>query len=161
MSRVSLHLLAIVVALGAPGLGHSEPPATDEKADVLDEFTGSTPCGEPVGKLFGIPVDATPPVQWALTLYQDPKTKAPTSYKLRAEFDGAKAPAARKPVAKEKEGRWSIGKGAKSDKESVVYELDGAVNFLRLSDDILHAMNPDGTLAVGNAGWSYTLNRVT
>jgi hypothetical protein len=161
MIRVLLHLLAIAVALVAPGLGRSEPPATDAKADVFGEFTGSTPCGEPFGKLFGIPADAIPPVQWALTLYQDSKTKVPTGYKLRAEFDGAETPVARKPVTKEKEGRWSIGRGTKSDNESVVYELDGAVNFLKLSDDVLHAMNPDRTLAVGNTGWSYTLNRVT
>src|SRR5262245_51490214 len=106
MTRVSPRLLAMVVALAVPGWGRSEPPAAGKDVAVLGEFIGSTPCGEPFGKLFGIPADATPPVSWALTLYQDAGSKAPTRYELRAEFDGAKAPAARKPVRKEKTGRW-------------------------------------------------------
>jgi hypothetical protein len=161
MIRSSLQLLALLVTFIASDLGHSEPPAAPENADVFGEFTGSTPCGEPIGKLFDIPADATPPVHWSRTLYQNAETKAPTRYKLRVEFDGAKAPAAGKPVSKEKLGRWSIGKGTKSDQESVVYRLDGAVNLIRLSGDVLHALNPDRSLALGTAGWSHTLSRLT
>lgn len=80
---------------------------------------------------------------------------------MRAEYDTAKPPAARKPATKDKEGRWSVAKGTKSDPKAVVYELAEAVNFLKVGDDVLHAMNPDRTLAVGNGGWSYTLNRST
>jgi hypothetical protein len=155
-------LFATVVAALFPAVGCAQPDAKpDAKPDVFGEFVGSSPCGEPFGKLFDIPADANPPVRWTLTLYQDPKTKQPTVYKLRAESDGAKPPAARKPVTTDKEGRWSVGKGTKSDPDAVVYELAGAVNFLRVSDDLLHAMNPDRTLAVGNGGWSYSLNRST
>jgi hypothetical protein len=155
MSRRSL-LVSASVALLWSAAGHAEPAA---KPDVFGEFVGSTPCGEPFGKLFDIPADANPPVRWVLTLYQDPKAHTPTVYKLRAESDGAKPPAARKPVTKEKEGRWSIRKGTKADPDAAVYELAGGVNFYKLTDDVLHALNPDRTLAVGTAGWSYTLNR--
>jgi hypothetical protein len=154
MSRRSL-LVASIVALVWSSVGHAEPAA---KPEVFGEFVGSTPCGEPFGRLFDIPADANPPVQWVLTLYQDPKAHTPTVYKLRAESDSAKPPAARKPVSKEKEGRWSIGKGTKADPDAVVYELAGGINFCKVSDDVLHALNPDRTLAVGTAGWSYTLN---
>jgi hypothetical protein len=150
-----LLIAAAIVAL-FPLFGHAQ---SDAKLDVFGEFVGSSPCEGPLGALFDIPADANPPVKWALTLYQDPKTLRPTVYKLNAEYDGATPPAARKPVSKEKEGRWSIGKGTKSDPNAVVYELAGAVNLFRLTDDILHAMNPDRTLAVGNGGWSHTLNR--
>lgn len=157
MTRLRL-LIAAAVGISSPAIGCAQPGA---KPDVLGEFVGSSPCGEPFGKLFDIPADANPPVRWTLTLYQDPKTKSPTVYKLRAEYDGAKPPAARKRVTKDEEGRWSVGKGTKSDPDAVVYQLAGAVNFLKVSDDILHAMNPDRTLAVGDGGWSYSLNRST
>jgi hypothetical protein len=153
------HLVVVAAALVSPGSGRTEPPVSDTKADVFGKFVGSTPCGEPFGRLFDIPADANPPVRWALTLYRDPKTKVPTVYELRAEYDGAKPAATRKSVTRDKEGRWSVGKGTKADPQAVVLELAGAVNFLKPSDDILHALNPDRTLAVGTAGWSYTLNR--
>jgi hypothetical protein len=37
--------------------------------------------------------------------------------------------------------------------------LSGGLSLLRISDDILHVLNTDGSLMVGNGGWSYTLNR--
>jgi len=155
MFRAKLLVPATIVLL-LPAIGHAQK---EVKPDVFGEFVGSTPCGEPFGKLFDIPADANPPVLWVLTLYQDPNAHTPTVYKLRAESDGAKPPAARQPITKEKEGRWSIGKGTKADPDAVVYELAGAVNFYKVSDDVLHALNPDRTLAVGTAGWSYTLYR--
>jgi hypothetical protein len=157
MVRFRLYFAAVIAVL-FPAIGSAHP---DAKSDVFGEFVGSSPCGEPFGMLFGIPADADSPVRWTLTLYQDPKTQSPTVYRLRAEYNGAKPPAARKPVTKDKEGRWSVGKGTKADPDAVVYELNGAVNFLKVSDDLLHAMNPDRTLAVGNGGWSYSLNRTT
>jgi hypothetical protein len=155
MSRKQV-LITATFAFLLTATSHAEPAA---KPVVFGEFVGSTPCGGPFGKLFDIPTDANPPVRWVLTLYQDLKTRTPTTYKLRAESDAAKPPAARKPVTKEKEGRWSVAKGTKADPDAIVYELAGAVNFYKVSDDVLHALNPDRTLAVGTAGWSYTLNR--
>jgi len=155
MSRIRLLLTATLSFLAAT-FACAQPAA---KPDLFGEFVGSTPCGEPFGKLFDIPAGANPPVKCVLTLYQDPKSHAPTVYKLVAESDGARPPAARKPITREKEGRWSIGQGTRADPTAVVYELPGAVHFYKLSDDVLHALNPDRTLAVGTAGWSYTLNR--
>jgi hypothetical protein len=151
-------LIAAAVAVLNPTAGCAQPGA---KPELFGEFVGSSPCGDPLGKLFDIPADANPPVRWTLTLFQDPKSKAPTVYKLTAEYDSAKPPAAGKVATKSKEGRWSVGKGTKSDTDAVVYELAGTVNFLKVGDDVLHAMNPDRTLAVGNGGWSYSLNRST
>jgi hypothetical protein len=34
-----------------------------------------------------------------------------------------------------------------------------SVSFLRVSEDILHVLDGNGRMMVGNAGWSYTLNR--
>src|SRR5262245_27546079 len=158
MTRSSLRLLIVAATFLLPGRGYALPPADGaDPADGFGDCVGSTPCGEPFGKLFDIPPPATPPVRWSLTFYQDPKTKAPTTYKLRAEYDGAAPPAARRAVTKEKEGRWAVGKATKSDPNAAVYELTGAVPFLKLSDDVIHPLNPDRSPAVGTAGWSYTL----
>src|SRR5437868_3829357 len=130
MVRFSVCRLVGVSALLAAGLGYSQRPEDGANAaDVFGEFVGSTPCGEPFGRVFDIPPDANPPVRWALTLYQDPKTRTPTVYKLRAEYDAVMPPATRRTVSKAKEGRWSAGQGTKFDPNAVVYELAGAVNF--------------------------------
>jgi hypothetical protein len=62
------------------------------------------------------------------------------------------------------EGKWEIVKGTKTDPEVEVYQLYSedsqvAVSFAKMSEDILHVLNRDQTLMVGNAAWSYTLNR--
>jgi hypothetical protein len=61
-------------------------------------------------------------------------------------------------------GKWSFTRGTKSDPEAAVLELSvekqqESVRFLVLSDDILHLLDSDRNLMVGNGGWSYTLNR--
>jgi hypothetical protein len=62
------------------------------------------------------------------------------------------------------EGRWSIESGTNLDPDRVVYRLDpedpqSSVSFRKIGEDILHVMAGGGTLLVGNAAWSYTLNR--
>jgi hypothetical protein len=62
------------------------------------------------------------------------------------------------------EGQWAIVTGTKTDPEAEVVQLfsegsEVAVSFAKLGDDLLHVLNRDGTLMVGNAAWSYTLNR--
>jgi hypothetical protein len=62
------------------------------------------------------------------------------------------------------QGAWSIATGTNSDPDAEVYQLHAedsqiAVSFVKLSDDILHVLNRDQTLMLGNAAWSYTLNR--
>lgn len=62
------------------------------------------------------------------------------------------------------DGTWSIVKGTTADPEADVYQLHAedsqvVVSFAKMSDDILHVLNRDKTLMVGNAAWSYTLNR--
>jgi hypothetical protein len=62
------------------------------------------------------------------------------------------------------EGKWEIVKGTKTDPDTEVYQLlsedsQVAVSFVKMSDDILHVLNKDHNLMLGNAAWSYTLNR--
>jgi len=57
-----------------------------------------------------------------------------------------------------------IVRGTKAKPNAVVYRLYGdgrkkSVSLVQAGENILHFLNEDKTLRVGNAGWSYTLNR--
>jgi hypothetical protein len=104
---------------------------------------------------------------WKITFYQDSATGTPTSYALESAYGVSQAnttsPAGGGTTIS-MEGNWSIVKGAKTDPEANVYQLYSeddqvAVSFVSISDDILHVLNRDSTLMLGNAAWSYTLNR--
>ncbi|MBI1881808.1 MAG: copper resistance protein NlpE N-terminal domain-containing protein [Chloroflexi bacterium] len=104
---------------------------------------------------------------WKFVLYQDPATGTPTTYTLKSAYG---VPQQGTPglagggTAIGLEGSWAIVKGTKLDPDAVVYQLNSdnpptTVSFLRMSEDILHILASDQTLMVGNASWSYTLNR--
>ena len=131
-------------------------------------FEGITPCSPLTRPLPQIPVDTNcEQMIWKIILYQDPATKAPTTYRLESAFGVPKqgTPGLERggtPIVME--GSWAIIKGTKIDPDAIVYELHSdnqqtAVAFLKMADDILHGLNSDQTLMVGNAAWSYTLNR--
>jgi hypothetical protein len=61
-------------------------------------------------------------------------------------------------------GTWDLGKGAKAWPEAAVYrihqkESERSLAFVKVGEHLLHLLNPDGSLAIGGGGWSYTLNR--
>jgi hypothetical protein len=101
-------------------------------------------------------------IQWRLTLYQDAKTLAPTRYELRCDY-GLTAPnqpgLARAIRTLERQGVWTRSKGSKSNSNATLFDLKGALALVQIDDNILHVLNPDRSLMIGNGGWSYTLNR--
>lgn len=111
-------------------------------------FVGTSPCTEPIRPLLGIPRDKPADLmKWTLVL------RATGEYTLRCEYgpavQGTKDVG--NPTVVERQGKWTT-RGA-------VYELNGAVSLAKVGDDVLHVLNADRTLMVGNGGWSYTLNR--
>jgi hypothetical protein len=104
---------------------------------------------------------------WKIILYQDPVTSAPTTYTLDSAYgvpqQGTNGLAGGG-TSISMEGSWAVLTGTKLDRDAVVYQLNPdisqtAVSFLKLNEDILHVLSSEKTLLVGNAGWSYTLNR--
>ncbi|MGQ0763283.1 MAG: hypothetical protein ACT4OT_14890 [Acidobacteriota bacterium] len=106
-------------------------------------------------------------IKWNLTFYQEPGTLAPTTYELNFTFGvgqpntngfkngGTKA---------ERKGKWAMAQRTKTDSSSLVYKLDAerseeSISFMKLDDNLLHLLDADRSLAVGTAGWSYTLSR--
>ena len=118
-------------------------------------FEGRSPCHEIVRLLNVSGRDSCIKIKWQLILYQDPTTQAPTTYALGGL-------AWRNPP---KTGTWAIVRGTKEDPNAEVYQLDpdaaqGFLSFLKADENILFFLDRDRNLLVGNARFSYTLNRV-
>jgi hypothetical protein len=126
----------------------AEVPAGPE---VFGAFRGRTPCRD-LCRLMNVPrSEACNKVKCRLVLYQDPLTKAPTTYTWAGKQRWA--------------GKWSIVKGTKSDPNATVYQLEprvegGFLSFAKVDDNILLVIDREGNPLVGNANYSYTLNRI-
>jgi len=108
-------------------------------------------------------------VEWKLTLIMDPNTKSPAGYKLEglnryivAATNMYSEPGTRS----ESEGKWKIIKGTKTDPNAIIYQLNPdkpeiKLSLLKLNDDLLHILDPDEKLMIGNEFHSYTLSRVS
>lgn len=158
---VTLSLLSLI-AISAGTRPVPTGPST------LGVFVATSPCDAASRSLLKIPPTAgCELIKWHLTLNQDPATQAPTAYRLTYTYGlplqgttgliqgGNKV---------EREGRWAIVSGAKTSQGAIVYQLDPdrpseSVSFLKMDHNLIHLVDRDGKLVVGNAGWSYTLNR--
>ena len=141
--KTGIHAVVCGVALGLSCLS-------------AQEFVGSSPSGEAIRPLLQIPADAESDlIEWKLTLH-------PATYELHCKYGQVVQgrPGLGKQIKTlERKGSWTITKGTKSHPKAVVFELDGAVSLFQVDSNILHILNPDRSLMVGNGGWSYTLNR--
>ncbi len=144
------------------------PSSVSPGSEIHAVFAGNTPCSNLTRPLPQIPADSDcEQMMWSLVLYQDPQTGAPTTYSLKSAY-GLPKPNTNDllgggtPITME--GTWIITTGTKVDPDAVVYQLNPddsqtTVSFLKISDDLLHVLNSEKALLVGNGAWSYTLNR--
>ncbi len=137
--------------------------------EVRGVFAGTTPCSAQTRPFPQIPADTDcEQMIWNLVLYQDPQTGTPTTYSLKSAYGLPKQNTndligGGTPIMME--GTWTITTGTKTNPGAVVYQLHGddlrtAISFLKVGDDLLHVLNSEKALLVGNGAWSYTLNRV-
>ena len=124
------------------------------RSSVVGVFSGRTPCHEVVQQLnHAVPADCMK-LKWSLTLYQDPNTQIPTTYKLRGTLFRDL----------DREGKWVVVHGRSGDPDALIFKLQpdigsGSMLLLNQDDNILFFLNNDGSLMVGNRDFSYTLNR--
>jgi hypothetical protein len=144
---------------GTPGAGTA----------VFGEFVGTTPCDDHSRKFLG-GLDTEGPchcVTWNITFLVDQKTRQPASYTLVATYG---LPGKSDPNQIEEgptvklEGRWEKPPGHKANPQAAGYRIYGkstqrSLSLARLSEHLVHFLDQDQSLKVGNAGWSYTLNR--
>ena len=123
-------------------------------SSVFAVFEGRTPCAG-ISRAIGIPENpACLKVKWRLTLYQNPQSSAPATYKIESTLHRQQPG----------EGSWRIVRGLASDPNAVVYQLDatrteGAIHLLRADDNILYFLNSQKQPLIGTVDFSYTLNR--
>ena len=121
---------------------------------VFAVFEGRSPC-HGIARELNLPQhEGCHKVKWRVTLYQHPETSAPTTYKVEGTLHRQRA----------REGTWSIGSGAKTGSNETIYHLgatsEPAILLLKADDNVLFFLGHDRELMVGNADFSYTLNRV-
>ncbi len=116
--------------------------------------------GDPVFAVFEsrIPCENCEKIKFALALYTDPAGGAPTTYQMARVFVG------RGNDRIINEGNWSITRGTSLDPQAVVYRLDSGAPeefqaFWAIGEDILFILDQDMQPRVGDAGYSYALNR--
>jgi hypothetical protein len=129
-------------------------------------FVASSPCGTGSRPLPGIPVNADCEwIKWNLRFSGD--VTHPTTYKLNYTWGMTKQGTTEfmnGGTTVIMQGKWSVSKGITTDPEAIVYILDPdkpatSIQFVKLSDQLLHLLDKSKRLMVGSPAWSYTLNR--
>ena len=151
----------VVVLLAA----HSFPGnRTVERVAVVGVFEGTSPGVTGARPFLKIPLtERCDFIKWKLTLVHDAQTKAPTTYKLEREYGFYVDNRTDKSMGKTTiEGRWEISKGLPAKPDALVYRLysgEHAIDLLQLDDNLLHLLNSDKSLMIGNGGQSFTLSK--
>ena len=164
MKRIGLLGLTLMVIF--PGSSNSWLDPMQRVITIT--FTGSSPCSVGTRPLSQIPVKADCEfIKWRLVLQRDSKTNAPVNYQLSCVY-GMSQPGTTGFVKGgnkiEMQGKWTIIKGANANPHAEVYQLQTSnpelpIRFLKLDDRILHLLDLEKHLMIGNAAWSYTLNK--
>ena len=131
-------------------------------------FEATTPLGVGVKKMLGISADDKHEMlKWNLALSKDPKKNTPSRFRLLYEY-GIPKQGTRGFMEGSKKveliGSWVIEKGTTSKKGTTIVRLTATVpmvslSFLQADENLLHLLNENKNLMVGNGAWSYTLNR--
>jgi hypothetical protein len=168
-----LSLTFLIVIFGC----HTVPAQPGPVKDSSVVFAGTTPCSNVIRAIHNIKPEADCQLQdcecimveWKLILYMDANTRSPMGYALKGvnrhsvkETNMYSEPG----MTSESKGKWAINKGTKTDPNAIVYQLNPdkpaiKVSFLKLGDILLHIIDQDEKLMIGNEFHSYTLNRVS
>jgi hypothetical protein len=99
----------------------------------------------------------------------DATTKEPARYTLKGinRYSVKETNMYSEPGIKtETEGKWKIVRGTKTNPDAVLYQLNPdkskmSLSFLKLNDNLLHILDQNEKLMIGNEFHSYTLNRIS
>lgn len=126
-------------------------------------YAATTPCGQLIRPLHNIPANKDCAlVKWELTLFRDPHTQQPTTYRLTGESRHILPDNnySRPDIKSESAGKWSIRQGTGKFTGYLIYQLAPSVRFVKLSDDLLHLLDEQDRYMTGDPFQSYTLNRI-
>ena len=155
MLRLARSLIAAALFAGQWNAVAASNPDTK----TCTVFMGTTPSGEPLKNLLQLPPKADA-LRWELTLETDTKGLTPSRYKLQCDVVLSPGMNEKKISTITRQGKCAVTKGTKSDSEASVIALDNVFSLVQITKSLLHILNPDRSLMVGSAGFSYTLNQV-
>jgi hypothetical protein len=129
----------------------SAPGSVSRKDSLFGVFEGRTPCGSIATGFTGFPAQNCEKIKWRLTLYRA-TARQPTTW----IYDGTRTT---------RRGRWEIAPVPGGDGSRAIYHLnaegDGRVlSLLSIDENVLLLLDRDLKVVVGDASWSYALNRV-
>jgi hypothetical protein len=143
-----------VAAMHAPSVSYNISPMATGGA-VFGVFEGRTPCHGISRELKLSQHAGCIKAKWRLTLYQDPVTAAPTTYKVEGSLFREKP----------REGTWRVLPSPSGRFGDTLYELSSAkepaLTLMKGDDNVLFFVNERCEPMIGHADFSYTLNRVT
>ncbi len=139
------------------------------------QFEGSTPCSNLIRPLHKIAAEPDCKwnecgcvlVRWKLSLFTDATTGEPSSYSLNSanhfivkENNTYSQPAKQT----ESKGKWTIVRGTKTNPNALIYRLNPdipelSLDLLVLNGKLLHVLDREGRLMIGDEFQSYTLSR--
>jgi hypothetical protein len=133
--------------MNQPDMSYSIDPVSKGK-DVYAVFEGRTPC-QGIARELGLAKSIHPgchKAKWRLTLFQDPETLSPAGYKIEGTLFRRNA----------RKGSWKYVTG-----DPAVLELSGdtPLYLRKSSENVLFLLGQSRDLMIGNADFSYTLNR--
>ena len=131
-------------------------------------FAGSTPCDRVMRPLLDIPADMDCEfVKWNLLLFRNPENQSRNNFKLNVSYGIAKGGTqgfTDTSISTEFRGKWSSRKNIGKLPGASILDLEPngqkqIISFLKLDKNLLHLLDSEDKLMIGNAAWSYTLNR--
>jgi len=131
-------------------------------------FVAATPCDAVPRHLLAIPANLDcEMIKWRLTLRRDPRNLGRDEFKLQYTY-GMTKPGTQgfmdDGFSKELSGTWVISKNTGKLPGKQIFTLQPAASqpaivLLQMSGRMLHLLDTQGKLMIGNAGFSYTFNK--
>jgi hypothetical protein len=122
--------------------------------NVFGVFEGRTPC-QGIARALQWPVDAScRKLKWRVTLFHDPVTRAPTTYRMEGTLFRSGP----------QEGRWRLVDAGPTSRRARVFRLEGtgaapALSLFEADPNVVFCLKRDGRLLAGTAEFGYTLDR--
>ncbi len=157
----------ICIIAGMTWLHACSQSGSSEKTTLSGHYTGSTPCDAAIKLILGIPPESVCEfLKWEMNISKGSMDTG--SYQFTVYYgesqpntNGFKGGGTRI----EASGKYTISKGNASGSGRKIYHLNGTkiqpeLALIKMDNNILHFADAKGNHLLGNAGFSYVLNRI-
>lgn len=143
------------------------PPKDGAGNPISGVFEATTPCDTNPKPLPQIPNDAPcDQLVWKLALYKSSKAQEASTYTLSGRYGLSQPNTPNQHIGGgtmiEIAGNWTVAHGTADKRDAELYHLNteaGTISLIKVSDNILHLLDQENRLRVGNGAWSYSLHK--